>query len=95
MKAGAPERDPVVAQLAWSEGADAAPLERGTRTHSVALMAGPLRAAKSGLSWAFVFGDEVGVISRPGRLWSVCDHAVISGLRGSRFPAVQGNPRLP
>src|ERR1017187_2005495 len=60
-----------------------------TRTHSGAMMAGPLRAAAYGLSRLFALGGKAGVMSRPGQLWGVCDHAGINGPKGSTLPPAE------
>ena len=68
---------PLDALSHWARAAQPT-AEARTRTHSVAVMAGPVRVIRSGLSRAFDSVEGAGVTFRPGQLWSVCDHAVIS-----------------
>ena len=48
----------------------------------MAMMARAVSVAASGLSRAFDVGGGAGAMSRPGQLWGVCDHAVITELGG-------------
>jgi hypothetical protein len=48
------------------------------------MMVGPVGTATCAPSRLFAFGGEAGVMSRPGQLWGVCDHAVISEPGGAQ-----------
>jgi hypothetical protein len=89
-RAGARQQD--ASSWGWRDRRMPTPPEGGTRTHSGAVMARPARAATSGLSRSFALGGRAGVMSRPGQLWGVCDHAVISEPGGVQTSGRSSSP---